>query len=119
MDLNNLLQPASGWLLQDAKAMNSQGHITGVGEYGGQVHAFLLIPILPDAKITSLTLLGNGHVMLTGVGGASQSYGVEATAALDQPFVRIATVTATGTGLIQLEDSETPPGKGFYRFVFP
>jgi len=44
-DLNTLIIPArSGWLLTDARAINSSGQIAGVGTFNGQRHAFLLIP---------------------------------------------------------------------------
>jgi probable HAF family extracellular repeat protein len=40
-DLNSLISPSSGWVLQDAQAINSSGQITGYGMIGGQQHAFL------------------------------------------------------------------------------
>jgi probable HAF family extracellular repeat protein len=40
-DLNSLISPSSGWLLQDAQAINCTGQITGYGIIGGQQHAFL------------------------------------------------------------------------------
>jgi probable HAF family extracellular repeat protein len=46
IDLNNRIIPAkSGWLLTDARAINSLGQIAGVGTIHGQTHAFLLNPI--------------------------------------------------------------------------
>lgn len=45
MDLNDrIAPPKSGWLLTDARAINSFGEIAGVGTIHGHTHAFLLIP---------------------------------------------------------------------------
>ena len=44
-DLNDLLPAGSGWELTFAYAINDRGQITGYGNVGGEVHAFLLTPI--------------------------------------------------------------------------
>jgi probable HAF family extracellular repeat protein len=44
-DLNTLIPPESGWLLQRATGINDSGQIVGTGVVGGQTHAFLLTPI--------------------------------------------------------------------------
>lgn len=41
-DLNSLLPPGSGWVLNDAVGINDSGHIIGYGTYQGQTHAYLL-----------------------------------------------------------------------------
>ena len=43
-DLNNLIPANSGWVLQEARAINNKGRITGFGTFNGQTRAFLLIP---------------------------------------------------------------------------
>ncbi len=43
-DLNTLISPASGWLLEIGRAINNQGEIVGWGIHHGQRHAFLLHP---------------------------------------------------------------------------
>src|ERR1035437_7620868 len=43
-DLNNLIDPTSGWTLIYAYAINDSGQITGSGLINGQSHAFLLTP---------------------------------------------------------------------------
>lgn len=43
-DLNDLIPPNSGWLLEYAFAINDVGQITGQGTINGQIHAFLLTP---------------------------------------------------------------------------
>jgi probable HAF family extracellular repeat protein len=44
LDLNNLIPANSGWLLQQATAINDQGQIVGYGILNGQSEAFLLTP---------------------------------------------------------------------------
>src|SRR5579864_834184 len=43
-DLNRLVPPDSGWMLKEARAINDQGQIVGVGANGGQERGFLLSP---------------------------------------------------------------------------
>lgn len=43
-DLNVLLPAASGWILEEARAINNKGQIAGSGTRDGQPHAFLLTP---------------------------------------------------------------------------
>ena len=44
-DLNTQVDPASGWNLQDATAINNLGEIVGTGQLGNQTHGFLLTPV--------------------------------------------------------------------------
>jgi len=44
LDLNNLIPPKSGWDLQGANAISSNGTIVGAGLHNGQGHAFMLVP---------------------------------------------------------------------------
>ncbi|HZK80771.1 MAG TPA: hypothetical protein VFC46_06875 [Humisphaera sp.] len=44
-DLNSLIDPASGWTLLAASAVNDAGQIVGVGMIRGHVHGFLLNPV--------------------------------------------------------------------------
>jgi probable HAF family extracellular repeat protein len=43
-DLNTLINPSFGWVLQQAFAINDDGQVTGFGTIDGQTHAFLLTP---------------------------------------------------------------------------
>ncbi|MCG3141822.1 MAG: hypothetical protein HDKAJFGB_03151 [Anaerolineae bacterium] len=43
-DLNNLIPANSGWVLQEARAINNKGKIAGFGTFNGQTRAFLLKP---------------------------------------------------------------------------
>ena len=44
IDLNTLLPISSGWILQEARGINENGQIVGVGTINGQTHGFLLTP---------------------------------------------------------------------------
>lgn len=44
VDLNTLLPPNSGWILEEARAINDRGQIVGQGRIGGTIHAFVLTP---------------------------------------------------------------------------
>lgn len=43
-DLNDLIDPGTGWELEEAYAINGLGQITGYGQYNGHLRGFLLIP---------------------------------------------------------------------------
>ncbi|MCC6192346.1 MAG: DUF3466 family protein, partial [Anaerolineales bacterium] len=43
-DLNNLIPANSGWVLQEARAINNKGQIVGKGTFNGQTRGFLLKP---------------------------------------------------------------------------
>ena len=46
IDLNDMIDPASGWHLVEATAINDLGQIVGQGQNSvGQIHAFLLTPV--------------------------------------------------------------------------
>ncbi len=45
VDLNTLIGPASGWILNSANAINDLGQITGTGTFDGVNRAFLLTPV--------------------------------------------------------------------------
>jgi hypothetical protein len=55
VDLNGLIDPASGWTLAAARDINDSGWIVGTGTLNGQARAFLLTPV-PEPS--SLALLG-------------------------------------------------------------
>ncbi|MGI4788077.1 MAG: DUF3466 family protein [Janthinobacterium lividum] len=44
LDLNSTLSSASGWILEEARAINNHGQIIGNGTLNGQPHKFLLTP---------------------------------------------------------------------------
>lgn len=64
-DLNGLIDPLAGWVLESAQAINSSGSIVGYGSYGGQIRAFLLTPGsiangVPEAATWAMMLSGFG-----------------------------------------------------------
>jgi probable HAF family extracellular repeat protein len=46
-DLNELIDPGSGWILERALDINNEGRIVGVGVHNGARRAFLLVPTTP------------------------------------------------------------------------
>jgi probable HAF family extracellular repeat protein len=60
-DLNDLIDPTSGWALIDARDINGLGQIVGYGRISGEYHSFLLTPI-PEPS--TLALLGMGGIGL-------------------------------------------------------
>ena len=44
LDLNACLPSGSGWMLEEARAINNKGQIVGSGKLSGQTHMFLLTP---------------------------------------------------------------------------
>lgn len=57
IDLNNTIDPAAGWTLNWANAINDNDLIVGYGMIGGESHAFLMTPV-PEPASLSLLLLG-------------------------------------------------------------
>jgi probable HAF family extracellular repeat protein len=60
VDLNTLIDPAAGWVLTDATAINDVGQIVGQGYAGGQTRAFLLTPVPEPASWLLLTVAAAG-----------------------------------------------------------
>ncbi len=61
LDLNDFIDPDSGWVLTIAYGINDLGQIIGSGEINGQTHAFLMTPIPEPATIL---LFGLGGLVL-------------------------------------------------------
>lgn len=62
-DLNDLLPPGSGWILNGAFGINDRGQIVGDGVFNGRSTAFLLTPI-PEPSTWALLALGAGTLLL-------------------------------------------------------
>jgi probable HAF family extracellular repeat protein len=89
IDLNSLINPALGWVLQDATGINNAGQITGYGTINGQSHAFLLTLGLPT---------------FTSASSANSRVGVE------HSF----TITATGSPTVAFKEiGDLPAGLSF------
>ena len=57
IDINDLIDPSSGWELFKPSDINNRGQIVGWGVYQGQNHAFLLTPV-PEPATAVLLVLG-------------------------------------------------------------
>ena len=57
LDLNTLIDPASGWYLGSAEDINDRGEIIGVGTFNGQTRTFLITPV-PEPGTWALLVLG-------------------------------------------------------------
>jgi len=66
IDLNDILDEDSGWdYLRSAKGINNKGQIIGLGSINGQMHGFLLNPVLSipaevEVRPETLNLSSNG-----------------------------------------------------------
>jgi len=85
-DLNDLIDPASGWTLREANDINDAGQIVGTGEVNGETRAFLLTPAQETTDTTPPTLGLPGTVTAdaTSPGGAVVTYSASVTDDLDQ-----------------------------------
>ena len=57
-NLNTLIDPDSGWVLETANSINDNGWITGRGTIGGVGHAFILIPVPEPSNLIIWSVLG-------------------------------------------------------------
>jgi len=65
-DLNSLIAPDSGWVLNYALDINDDGQIVGKGLLGGETRAFLLTPQAPIPEPISMIFFGTGVVGVLG-----------------------------------------------------
>jgi hypothetical protein len=103
---------------------NSNPDTFGIG-IGGSL--FNLIDVAPaysfdpnDLRITSITRLANGHIMLQCHGAPNRLNTVQFSPDLITPFYFLASVMADLNGIFQYEDTAaTPLTKRFYRLTLP
>jgi hypothetical protein len=107
------------------QAANSNPDTFGIGLGGSP---FNLIDVAQgysfdpnDLRITSITRMANGHILLGCRGAANRLNTVQFTDdLLTQPFYFIASVMADANGLFQYEDVNSGPlDKRFYRLALP
>ena len=55
-DLNLMINPGSGWVLNTASAINNLGQITGTGTFNGQSRAYLLTPVPEPGSVVLAAL---------------------------------------------------------------
>jgi len=70
VDLNSLIDPLSGWILNGGYAINDIGQIAGTGTIGGETHAFLLTPVTVSGDFDGDNDV-DGHDFLTWQRGES------------------------------------------------
>ena len=88
---------------------------------------FNLIDVAPaysfdpnDLRITSISRLADGHILLGCHGAPNRLNTVQSSADLiTDPFYFLASVMADANGNFQYEDTNPPAGKGFYRLTLP
>ena len=56
-DLNDLIDPQSGWILTFARDINNSGQVVGYGEVNGEHRGFILTPIAPRTQAMPWILL--------------------------------------------------------------
>jgi probable HAF family extracellular repeat protein len=56
-DLNDMIDPSTGWELQEATGINDRGQIVGQGRIGYELHSFLLTPV-PEPSSLLLLIIG-------------------------------------------------------------
>jgi hypothetical protein len=78
------------------------------------------IPLVP-LRITAITRLANGHVLVKGTGAPNTAYHIEACPDLGpNSFKPLAPVNSDGTGALQYEDGDAGNfSRRFYRFTYP
>jgi probable HAF family extracellular repeat protein len=62
VNLNDRIDPNSGWILGDATAINDAGQIVGLGLFNGKQTAYLLNAV-PEPSTWALLLLGTGALL--------------------------------------------------------
>jgi probable HAF family extracellular repeat protein len=79
VDLNTLINPSSGWILEHGFGINNLGQITGDGMIGEEIHAFLLTPVPEPSSLVLGSLafaIGSGAVLWRRHRGATSAHGI-------------------------------------------
>jgi hypothetical protein len=80
-------------------------------------HYTAYVPLL---KITAITRLTNGHMMISGTSDPLLSLQIQASPDLVAPFAKIGSTTSDPTGAFQFEDVDAATfTKRFYRAAYP
>jgi probable HAF family extracellular repeat protein len=116
IDLNTLIPPNSGWVLEWADAINDSGEIVGVGSINGHERAFALLPTAWALRITSITKSGN-DLQLSFTAQAGHTYnvlGITDLATGAWSTVRSGIAGTGGTVLVTLANAINQP-RQFFR----
>jgi probable HAF family extracellular repeat protein len=110
VDLNSLLPPGTGWVLQDARAINDRGQIAGVGSVNGTTRAFVmsppgLLPLTPPPAPTELAaqMLTAHQIDLSWTDRSGTENGFEIERRTGDAWVTLATL---GVNVTQYSDRE-------------
>jgi hypothetical protein len=113
----------SFWTIQEYAKLQAPPTVDGSdskwGTWWARVDPITTCP--PAVKITSITRLLNGHIVLQGVGVPNAGHTIQASPDLSpNSFLAIGTATADATGALQYDDaSAVGLTKQFYRLSFP
>ena len=110
VDLNEIIDPSSGWVLLEARGINNAAQITGIGLLNGQQKAFLLSPT--NNKAPSAT---NDMILLDLFGKSTIEVTLNDSDA-DGDEVRITQVTQGSHGEVSIVDASSvsyTPGASF------
>jgi len=105
-DLNAMIPLESGWRLQAAQAINDRGQIVGTGEYGNEVRAFILMPVVHLASLSISSRRLDACAIATG------------TITLDARAPEDVSVVLTGSGGVEAPATVVVPA-GESTVTFP
>ena len=100
VDLNDFIDPTSGWTLHEARAINNAAQIVGYGSLNGVIRAFLLTPSQNNAPTAA------DDVVMMQQRAAMQLDILANDSDPDQDTLRIASVTQPDHGLVELVDNQ-------------
>lgn len=84
------------------------------------IGAYELNGLTPSLKITSLTRLATGDILLQGLGVANAPHTIQVSSDLTSGFTYLGTATSDATGTVQFGDEGAIGAtKRFYRLTFP
>jgi probable HAF family extracellular repeat protein len=118
-DLNNLIEPSSGWVLRFARDINDRGQITGYGELDGLQRGFLIDRIAHDKKWDAdfsgdgkadilMRDMTTGEIQIWLMNGITRTtYGSPGALALEWEIEGVADFNADGKADILLRKKDT------------
>lgn len=126
LDLNSLLPPSSGWILNNAYAINDEGDVVGDGRLDGELRGFLLTPndtIPPTIAISGVqeggtytnTATANINITDTGSGVDPTKTSITLNG---QPYTSGTAITAAGayTVVVNAADKAGNPASQTVHF---
>ncbi len=102
INLNQLIDSSSGWILERARSINNKGIIVGEGTYNGQRKPFLLIPkklTVIQPKVNDKWIAGEKDTIKWNGGKKNQFLQIDYSADSGHTFNNIDFVTNADTGI--------------------